>query len=126
MALRDIPTFGVYTLAYESIYEFLMKHKYSDTGGVIGNLLAGGTAGVICWLPIMPFDNVKSILQADTSNTQFKGLWDCAKHLYRSKGVSGFYTGVSLVALRAFPVNAVTFLVYAKTLEYLNGAATDK
>ena len=120
MFCRDIPTFGLYMLTYEALYAFLMKHQYSDSTGIVGNLIAGGTAGVICWMPIMPFDNIKSMLQADTSHKRFKGFWDCAGQLYKSKGVFGFFTGAGMVAIRAFPVNAVTFLLYAKSLDYLN------
>jgi hypothetical protein len=33
--------------------------------------------------------------------------------------VRGFYTGLSVTCCRAFPVSAVTFLLYSQTLSYL-------
>ena len=120
MILRDVPTYGVYTLVYEGLYAFFVKNGYTDSKGIIANLLAGGISGVACWFPIMPFDNVKSLLQADTSHKKYSGFWDCSRKLYQSRGIRGFYTGVVMVSFRAFPVNAVTFLAYAKSLEYLN------
>lgn len=82
-------------------------------------MVAGGMAGVACWTPIMPFDTLKSLLQADHTR-QYSGMVDCALKLYRKCGIPGFFRGMTTLWVRAFPVNAVTFVFYAKTLEYLN------
>ena len=119
LALRDVPTFGVYTVVYESLSSVLSSLLLWDTQQVVANLLAGGISGIATWTPIMPFDVIKSLIQADSAKNQYRGVWDCVSKLYRSRGIAGFFTGIQLVWCRAFIVNAVTFLFYRKTLDFL-------
>jgi hypothetical protein len=120
MMYRDVPTFGAYTLVYEFMYDQMMQRHIGDRHGVTASLVSGGMAGVITWTLAIPWDNVKSLLQADAHKTQFSGNWDCIKHVYKSRGASGFFTGLGVCCMRAFPVNAVTFVVYSQMLRLLN------
>ena len=58
-------------------------------------------------------------LQADLTGSRYTGLLDCVRTVYAANGIRGFFSGLSVVCLRAFPVNAITFLVYSHTLDYL-------
>lgn len=118
--VRDIPASMIYFVTYESLKQRLIAHKLTDKREVFANLFAGGMAGVISWLAIMPFDVVKNLYQADNEKLQFKSVTNCVKHVYNHHGLRGFYTGSFAACLRAFPVNAVTFAVYAQMLVGLN------
>ena len=72
-------------------------------------LFAGGMAGVTSWTSTYPFDVIKSRLQADGSN-QYKNMWDCCFKSYKIEGWGIFVKGLSPTLIRAFPMNAVTFI----------------
>ena len=120
MAARDVPTFGVYMLVYRLLVDRLGTRL--SPANVTLHLVAGGSAGVVAWTLAMPTDVIKSLLQADVQRTRYSGAVDCARKLYAAGGAGAFGTGLGVTCLRAFPANAITFLVYAKTLHYLNGS----
>ena len=68
----------------------------------------------------MPLDVVKSKLQADAAGKVYRGFWDCAQKVYTTGGMRAFFTGYIPMAVRAFPVNAVTLMVYSECLNRLN------
>ncbi|CAH1797219.1 unnamed protein product [Owenia fusiformis] len=119
MAMRDIPAFGSYLLAYEWMYDTCNLHHWLKNKEASKTLLAGGVAGLCSWTFTMPLDVVKSRMQADL-NGKFKNILDCVVKSYAEGGFRIFFSGLPVACLRAFPVNAVTFLVYTKTLKYLN------
>lgn len=118
MAWRDIYSFGLYSLTFEYLNSVLNCKGWTDTNGIIADLLAGGSAGSVCWMSIMPFDVIKSRYQSDLK-TEFKGIFDCAYKSYKEEGFRVFYRGSIITCLRAFPVNAVTFLVYSQSMKYM-------
>lgn len=82
-------------------------------------LLAGGTAGTISWLLTFPMDTVKSRLQADgmSGKPVYSGMLDCARHGYKAEGLAFFSRGLSSTLIRAFVMNAATFLVVSYTMK---------
>jgi hypothetical protein len=96
----------------------MIQKGWTDSKGVIAELFAGGCAGTLTWFSIMPFDVIKSRYQADMKK-EFSGMLDCAFKSYKEEGIMVFYRGCLITCLRAFPVNAVIFLVYSRTLQYL-------
>jgi len=63
------------------------------------------------WGVIYPLDVAKSIVQNNSTGTELKWY----KVLYDIKqkyGYSAYFRGLGTVLVRAFPVNAVTFLCY--------------
>ncbi|KAK6182386.1 hypothetical protein SNE40_010090 [Patella caerulea] len=119
MSYRDIPSYGLYCLTFEYLEHLMHKYTLTDKNGITANLFAGGMAGTVCWFSIMPMDVVKSRLQADLDNV-YKGLIDCARKTVREDGFRALYKGTIITCIRAFPVNAATFLVYSQSLKYLN------
>lgn len=119
LAYRDIPTFGLYTVVYESLHKVIQKSPYSDKQGVIAAIFAGGTAGVVAWGCCLPMDCIKSRLQADQVG-RYKGILDCSRQIYAQRGFRAFYDGLLVNSVRAFFVNAITFLVYSRLLRELN------
>lgn len=119
MFFRDVPTYGLYLLVYEGLFEMLVQRNLTDNNGVVASILAGGIAGCAAWVVIMPLDVIKSRLQIDHTG-RFKGFWDCAVKSVHNGGWSVLFRGTGLTMARAFPVNAITFLVYSQSLNKLN------
>lgn len=114
--LREIPQFAVYYPAYEYGKRFYAQHTPNY---LIAQLLAGGTAGVVQWLPpIYCFDVIKSRMQTAPQGT-YSSLRDCAFRLYREEGIGVYYRGLSPAILRAFPLHAIIFITYEYVTAFL-------
>ena len=94
-----------------------LKKHYIESDIVV-ELLGGGLAGSISWLSIMPIDVIKSKIQANYTNE--KNAIALLKSLKKDFGVRGLYTGATPVLIRGFIVNAATFCVWKRSLDYLN------
>jgi len=77
--------------------------------------LFGGLAGEALWLASYPLDVVKSRMQTDRigGNRAYKNMRDCFAKTYAKEGFVGFWGGLGPTLLRAMPVSAGTFFVYA-------------
>ncbi|XP_041351166.1 solute carrier family 25 member 45-like [Gigantopelta aegis] len=116
---RDIPASAVYMVTYV----FLGSQGaglFQSIPSQIINFIAGGFAGVLSWLIILPLDVVKSRLQGDSERKLYKGFSDCVMKSYRDGGLRLFFRGGLVISVRAFPVNAVTLMVYSECLTLLN------
>jgi solute carrier family 25 carnitine/acylcarnitine transporter 20/29 len=115
--IRDVPSYGVYFGFYEVAKSVLGTSH-------VGLMLAGGTAGVVAWVFAYPSDVIKTRIQSvPLKHTRgwdrYKGVIDCTKQTYREGGVRILFRGLNSCVLRAFPTNAVTFLVYEMLMRYL-------
>jgi hypothetical protein len=114
--LREVPQFAVYYPCYEFMKRFLST-KIDNPVAV--QILAGGTSGVVQWLPpIYCFDVIKSKMQTAPKGT-YSGIADCAKQIYSKEGIKGFFRGFTPAMLRAFPLHAIVFCGYETTIAYL-------
>lgn len=85
-------------------------------------LIAGGISGVVFWLFSYPMDSIKSRMQTDHPDPhlrKYKGFLDCGRKIYAAEGWRGFWKGFSACLVRAFPVNAATFLAFETTRKLL-------
>ncbi|XP_032413357.1 solute carrier family 25 member 45-like isoform X1 [Xiphophorus hellerii] len=116
LALRDVPCYGLYFLPYE-----LIRKALTETGeepGTFAILMAGGVAGVVTWACATPMDVVKARLQmSGAGGQQYSGVLHCMRVSLKEEGVRVFFKGLLLNSVRAFPVNAVTFLTYESLLK---------
>ena len=114
--LREVPQFAVYYPVYQ-----VSKERYSEhLSPFVAAFLAGGTAGVVQWLP--PFycaDVLKSHMQTAPPGT-YRSVWHCATTLHGKHGVGVFFRGLSPALLRAFPLHAIIFVGYEMTMTALN------
>ena len=117
---RDIPACGLYVLIYEFMFNQTSTLSMMDSHGIMASVISGGMAGVVSWATIIPCDVVKSLIQSDITHTRYSGIFDCVFQTYRAQGVRGFFTGLTACSIRAFPVNAITFLVYTQSLKILD------
>lgn len=112
-AARDMPGFSSYFVAYE----YMVRCVSDPSPFVI--LMAGGLAGTFSWLVTFPIDVVKSRLQADgiSGKPQYSGLIDCVRKSHAAEGLAFLSRGLASTLLRAFPMNAVCFLVVSYTMK---------
>ncbi|KAF9940031.1 hypothetical protein KVV02_001476 [Mortierella alpina] len=117
-------SYGPYFLSYEIFCRALTPEGQRTQDLSSGRLVvAGGFAGIAGWLSTYPTDVIKTRIQAQHDSIpkaqQFKGVWDCTKHMYREEGFRVFFRGVNATVIRAFPCNAATFLVYSLAMRAL-------
>ncbi|XP_033735306.1 solute carrier family 25 member 45-like [Pecten maximus] len=117
---RDIPSYGMYSLTYQYLSNKLKEKGWTDSRGIMADMIGGGCAGSFTWFLIMPFDVVKSRYQADLKG-EFRSPLDCAIKSYQREGYRVFYRGVLVTCLRSLPVDATAFMIYAQTMRYLEG-----
>lgn len=114
-AMRDVPGFSSYFVSYE------MMMRRRESPGMFYTLMAGGLAGVASWVCVIPLDVIKSRLQADGVNghaRQYNGMMDCWRKSFRQEGWSFLTRGLGSTLIRAFPMNAVCFLVVSTVMKY--------
>ncbi|KAJ2387013.1 hypothetical protein GGI05_004206 [Coemansia sp. RSA 2603] len=114
--VRDSSGTAIYFASYETVKETLRRLTGSDKTGPLTHMMAGGTCGVVSWLLIFPVDLIKSTMQSQVLKPkdaqEFKSSWQCVGAIYRKLGVSGFYRGISVSLIRAFPIHGLNFVVY--------------
>lgn len=80
--------------------------------------MAGGVAGVVTWAFATPMDVVNARLQmSGAGGREYSGVLNCMTVSVREEGFRVFFKGLLLNSMRAFPVNAVTFLSYESLME---------
>lgn len=110
---RCVPQYGLYFFAYQKLQEGLKRwnnnQEPTGTRMLRDKIIAGGLAGQIGWFTSYPFDAIKTYIQYHPEHTS---LINTVKHVYKEHGALHFYRGCSVALIRAFPVNAITFVVY--------------
>lgn len=112
---------------YFASYELLNASIRGWTGRPLSNLdmaFSGAVAGVVAWLSTFWADVVKTKIQAstrldDAASGRSSLFWSTAGDTYRAGGVRAFFVGVGPTVLRALPVNAVLFVTYEVTKDFL-------
>ncbi|XP_018409812.1 PREDICTED: solute carrier family 25 member 45 isoform X3 [Nanorana parkeri] len=118
LVLRDVPTVGIYFLTYEVLSKWMTSNGEMPSSWTM--LFAGGCAGTVGWAAANPMDVIKSRLQMDGMyKVQYRGMYDCIQKSIKQEGLRVLLKGLTVNSLRAFPVNAVTFLSYEKLLQIL-------
>uniref|UniRef100_A0A8C3T3H3 Solute carrier family 25 member 45 n=1 Tax=Chelydra serpentina TaxID=8475 RepID=A0A8C3T3H3_CHESE len=118
LVLRDTPTMAVYFLTYVSLCRAVTAQGREP--GPLTILVAGGCAGTASWALATPMDVIKARLQMDgVKGVSYHGVLDCIRISVRHEGPQVFLKGLALNSIRAFPVNAVTFLSYENILKLI-------
>jgi len=136
--LREVPCYAGQFWCYETLKKLMIKQGETVEDLAAGKLLlAGGCAGIFCWVVSYPQDFVKSQLQAEPylSPSQYRkhpflfdgGFLSCWRSFVSGKG--GFlslWKGFPTCAARAFPANAAGFFAYEITMEWIRGGKENK
>lgn len=115
---RDMPAFGLYFYSYELTKQFLTDGDAARETD-LRLLLAGGIAGSTSWFFSQPMDVVKSCVQSQPLHST-TSAWHLTREHVASDGAGFFLKGFGATMLRAFPVSAVTFLVYEKSMQWMS------
>lgn len=71
---------------------------------------------------LFPIDVVKSVIQKESMRLpepRFKKGWDFVKYAYKRDGLKRFYNGITPQLIRAFPVHALSFVIFEDVLKRL-------
>jgi len=117
-AARDVPGFASYFVSFEMII------RRNENPSAFYTLMAGGLAGTFSWVISFPIDVVKSRLQVDgiDGKPKYSGAVDCMKKSYKTEGLAFFTRGLNSTLLRAFPMNAVCFLVVSYVMKFFDNS----
>lgn len=105
--LRD----GSGSFAYFGVYEYI-KRTLTPAGQSLSPLavvVGGGMAGVANWIVALPFDVIKSRIQANTTVGGSSSMLTVGKQLLKEGGIGAFYKGVAPALVRSFPANVACF-----------------
>ncbi|TKC40720.1 hypothetical protein EI555_014729, partial [Monodon monoceros] len=150
MLLRDVPGYCLYFIPYVFLSDWITPEAHTGPSPC-AVWLAGGMAGAISWGTATPMDVVKSRLQADgVYINKYKGVLDCISQSYQKEGLKGpawdrglrgwaaapalalpsvaglrkvqvFFRGITVNAVRGFPMSAAMFLGYELSLQAIRG-----
>lgn len=73
-------------------------------------------AGQIAWITSIAPDSIKSVIQTSDKPLTIR---ETARTIYASRGIRGFFSGLGVAVLRAFPANAALFVGYEYTKKLL-------
>ncbi|KHN82550.1 Solute carrier family 25 member 45 [Toxocara canis] len=122
MLYRDLIGFLFYLPVYELLYRNLLQNGYNET---FAQVIAGGTAGSAGWFSICPLEVIKNRIQ--TSHTFPSGsIYKAAMQIYRDEGWIAFFKGGLTLIIRGFPVNAVLFVVYNKSMMFMQAMSPSR
>ena len=73
--------------------------------------IAGGLSALPATVILTPTERIKCLLQTAAPG-QYRGMWDCATHVYRTGGVVSLYRGTGLTLARDIPGSVAWFGTY--------------
>ena len=127
MMWRDGPGTGIYFATY-----VVTKAELSNAGfsAQSAELLAGGTAGVACWAPVMPLEVARTRIHAVAyshshgADAVVPSTTRVLRDAVREEGVHSLFRGLLPISVRAFLVNAATFFVYESLVRVATSPAS--
>jgi solute carrier family 25 carnitine/acylcarnitine transporter 20/29 len=120
--LRETPSYGVYFAAFETIQRQLQRDEQISPWSL---MMAGGLSGVFGWISTYPMDVIKTKIQAQpiSSSKNYRGIIDCGRAIVKAEGPTVLWRGLGATIVRAFPTNAVIFLTYSMSMNFLDRPA---
>ena len=129
--IREIPAFAFYFSTYDFLCRAALRHRglsHVDQLSPTFISVAGGLGGIMAWVVSYPADVVKSRYQIDGMDggtPRYKSATDCFRQSSR-EGWRVFTIGLLPTVLRAFPVNAVTFVTVALVMRAWRRTESDR
>ncbi|EEY60539.1 Mitochondrial Carrier (MC) Family [Phytophthora infestans T30-4] len=116
--IRDSLGVAFYFLGYD-----FAKKRLSESGklGETATLLtAGAVGGISFWAVALPFDTIKSLIQADGRTGKYTGLVSSTARLVREEGVMQLFRGWQAAFSRGIPSAAITFWTFERANKFLD------
>ncbi|RUS31220.1 mitochondrial carrier domain-containing protein, partial [Jimgerdemannia flammicorona] len=116
---RDTLGTSVYFGSYETVKRLLTTP--TSPAGPLTHFLAGGLCGIFCWLVVFPIDLVKSVIQKEAMHPHptHDSIPVVVREILARSGYRGFYRGLGVTLMRAFPIHSLNFLVYEQVLKMI-------
>lgn len=104
----------------------LFLEKRGRNPGAVAPALAGGAAGIVTVYATMPFDNIKTKLQALDSKTAYRGSMHCLQDIVRVDGVKGLWKGTTPRLIRLSVAGILAFSIYEQVITLTRKAHVEK
>mmetsp|Transcript_15731 Transcript_15731/g.44017 ORF Transcript_15731/g.44017 Transcript_15731/m.44017 type:complete len:320 (-) Transcript_15731:209-1168(-) len=129
-----VPYLAISFAAYDELKESLPDSKEfkASIWHPLAKISIGALATVLAQTVTFPIDSVRRRMQMSGSvqtHTQYENFWRCASSMLQREGVSSFYRGVVVNAVKTAPGAAVQFVAYdfiktyATAIEHSTGRA---
>lgn len=125
MIWRDAIPYGLFMFVYEYLVEKLRSpdlvksHHYKEpTVDSWRTAAAGACAGMLSWIPGVPFDVIKTKMMTANDPNQYKSVWHCYKQITKEHGYRYLFRGGTVLVLRSAPISAVSFIAYENMLRH--------
>ena len=114
--LREVPGYALYFL----VYSYLSQQASGVIDPMLASLICGASAGAISWVPIYPFDVIKTNMQnKQTDDNNDNSMMVVAKELQNKFGWNIFYEGITPKLYKAIVSDSVTFMTYEMILRHM-------
>eukprot|EP01035_Chromulina_nebulosa_P024402 gene24402-31766_t len=114
---RDVIFYSSFFGSYDIMCDIMKKNtKWSDT---FIYFMAGGFAGQIAWILSISTDTIKSRIQTSIE-VPAPPITTVFNDILKNQGYKGFFRGIEVAVVRAFPANAALFVGYEITRQSLN------
>lgn len=112
--IREVPGYAFYFIIYS-----LLMGVLSEPLGIYAPLLCGASAGVGSWIPVYPFDVIKTFMQNTEGKENDQNFAKTAVTMYQKFGAGVFFDGLTPKCIRAAVNHAITFFVFDYITKYL-------
>ncbi|KAK1929485.1 Mitochondrial basic amino acids transporter [Phytophthora citrophthora] len=116
--IRDSLGVAFYFLGYDFAKQRLTTSR--NLGETATLLTAGAFGGISFWAVALPFDTIKSLIQADGKTGKYTGLVSSTARLVREDGVMQLFRGWQAAFSRGIPSAALTFWTFERANKFLN------
>lgn len=106
--IREVPGYAIYFI----VYSVLMSTEFAAYLGPSAPLFCGAAAGVGSWIPVYPFDVVKTNMQNTQGDENSKNFFKTSIGMYKKYGIGVFWDGITPKCLRAAVNHSITFYIY--------------
>lgn len=94
-----------------------VKHLLEPSGKLssIQSLWCGAFSGSVAATATYPLDLLRRHMQMRAElggSAVYAGLWDACKHIFKTEGVRGFFSGLTACYMKVIPSSAIGFMVY--------------
>lgn len=123
LMIRDAVGYGCYFGVCETLLAWAAPQGGTKKDVHPLKVMAIGMFGGVCyWVPVMPFDTVKSRLHADSlAKPAYAGMQDCFMKSIQGGGVQSLYRGLLLTCIYCLPKNAAKLPVFELVSGFLHG-----
>ncbi|KAJ5714852.1 uncharacterized protein N7483_012033 [Penicillium malachiteum] len=91
----------------------------------VNTVVAGALAGVVTVYATMPFDSIKTRLQAIDGHQRYRGSWDCLRSVVLHEGASALWRGTTPRLVRLSVSGALSFSIYEFVVQWSNKFRSD-